>query len=157
MDAQLLTAAFLASDPQRTAAAAQCAADTTSVGCIMHRDVVCVTPELALDALMSVLLDHEIGGVPVVDPEGNPLGVVSKTDVVRACHEGERHLTVGDIMMPITFVLPETSSIARAAALMAFERVHRIVVMNEHGVAGIVSSLDVLGFVARENGYVLPG
>jgi CBS domain-containing protein len=64
--------------------------------------------------------------------------------------------TVGDIMTPVTFTLTEDASVSRAAALMAFERVHRVPVVDAGGkVVGIVSALDVLGWLGREDGYVV--
>jgi CBS domain-containing protein len=159
-------------------------ADRTPVGAIMRRDVVCVDPDLGVDSLMALMLSRGISGAPVVDAEGKPVGVVSKTDVIRACHEnggvsevdrqpfelgGERlvmprgsHLEptairVREIMMPITFTLTESAPVARAAALMAFEGVHRLVVVSMTGtVVGIVSSLDVLSWLAAASGYVVP-
>ena len=134
--------------------AIQRAASSTRIGDLMHHDVVCVTPELDIEALMAVLLEHQIGGVPVVDHSGAPLGVVSKTDVVRACHDGQRGITVGEIMMPLAFALPADSSVARAAALMAIEGVHRVLVVDDGAVVGILSSLDVLGWLGETAGYL---
>lgn len=147
---------FAVNGPE-AASGARPRADLTSISEIMQRRVVCVTPELDLDGVMAVLLEHQIGGAPVIDREGNPIGVVSKTDVIRACSEREAMLTAGDIMTPIAVVLPHSSSIARASALMAFEGVHRIVVMDGDAVVGILSALDVLAWVARDSGYLSLG
>jgi CBS domain-containing protein len=129
-------------------------ADTTSVQAIMTRDVVCVTPSLSLDALTTLLVDRGFGGVPVVDAEGYPVGVVSKTDLVRASRELEAHdretSTVGDVMMPIAFTLTEQATVATVAALMTCEGVHRMPVVDDAGhVVGIVSSLDLVRWIAR--------
>jgi predicted transcriptional regulator len=60
-------------------------------------------------------------------------------------------------MMP-PFSLTESASIARAAALMSFEGVHRVVIIDVSGVVvGVLSSLDILRWVAQSSGYVLPG
>lgn len=135
------------------------AAAATAVGEIMQRDVVCVPPDLDLDRLVALLVEHGIGGAPVVD-EGRPIGVVSKTDVVRVCSESRprSNVRVRDIMMPLSFKLTESASISQAAALMAYEGVHRVVIVGMAGdVVGILSSLDVLRWVAQHSGYVVPG
>ena len=50
--------------------------------------------------------------------------------------------------------MPAHSSIARAAALMSYERVHRVVVLSpSRAVVGIVSAMDVLRWLARNDGY----
>jgi CBS domain-containing protein len=59
----------------------------TPVSAIMTRQVMCVTAEVEAEMLFAVLLDRNISGAPVVDAAGELVGVVSKTDVIRACHE----------------------------------------------------------------------
>ena len=129
-------------------------ADTTSVQAIMTRDVVCVTPDMSLAAVTALLVDRGYGGVPVVDDDGAPMGIVSKTDLVRAVHEVEaderEDRTVRDVMMPIAFSLTEQATVATVAAMMSCESVHRIPVVDDAGrVVGIVSSLDLVRCVAR--------
>jgi len=50
---------------------------------IMRSEVVTVTPELSVRDLLHVLVEAQISGVPVVSEEGEIVGVVSTTDVVR--------------------------------------------------------------------------
>src|SRR5262249_50102003 len=65
--------------------------------------------------------------------------------------------TVGDIMVPLAFALPESASIAQAAALMAYEGVHRVpVVSTSREVVGLISSLDVLRWLAQRSGFLVP-
>lgn len=154
---------------------ARAGASETPVTAIMTRDVVCVSPDVSVESLTSLFLSRAFGGAPVVDDTGKPVGVVSKTDILRNDQEqGDTeklewsrgtgfHLhqlvreTVADIMTPVAFVLPENASIAQAAALMAYEGVHRIPVVSSSGsVIGLVSSLDVLRWVGQTSGYLVP-
>lgn len=121
---------------------------------IMSRKVVCARPEMDASLLRARLLERGVSGAPVVDDWGHVVGVASKTDLVE--HEvtskrGEK--SVADIMMPVVFTLPPEAPIGQAAALMAYEGVHRVVVVDDRGcVAGVLSSLDVarwLGWCAR--------
>jgi CBS domain-containing protein len=154
-----------------------------SISEIMTRNVFCVGPELGVDAVAALFLQRGISGAPVVDDDGRPIGVISKTDLLRGHQdrtypaegavvstgdddgillepsrspEGPGSLTARDIMMPVVFCLPANESIARAAALMAFERVHRLPVIGVTGeIVGVISSLDVLRWFAAEHGYVI--
>ena len=133
--------------------------ERATIGSIMTTDVLCVSSELSIRALATLFLDRGISGAPVVDESGCPIGMVSKTDLVRHYND-EAMKTVAavveDIMMPMALCLPANESIAKAAALMAFEGMHRVPVANTRGqIVGIVSSLDVLRWMAREHGYVL--
>ena len=131
------------------------AADRTPLAEVMTGNVICVLPDLDLDELTDLLMENNIGGAPVVDDDGRPIGVVSRTDLVRGHPPG---LTVADVMVPMAFVLPETATLSHAAALMAFEGVHRIPVVSARGcVVGIVSSLDVARWLAQSDGYIEPG
>jgi len=130
-------------------------ADRISVTAIMSKDTICVDPELSLKALLQVLLERGISGAPVVDATGRPLGIVSKTDLLR---EPILDGKVADIMTPASFTLSENASLARAAALMAFESVHRVPVVSSGGsVVGVVSALDIARWVAQQSGFCVPG
>lgn len=154
---------------------------TASVRDAMAHDVLCVSPYLSLTELVRLLLDHGSSGAPVVDPDGRPLGIVTKSDVVRVLESdgtlsrGRRcdasdsgievalsspevleHGTVADIMTTLTLGVSDSASIARAAALMAYEGVHRILVLSQEGkVVGLLSSIDVLRWLAKQAGYVM--
>jgi len=136
-------------------------ANRTPVSEIMTTHVVCVSPDLPVRELERLLLETGISGVPVVDAEGRPIGMVSKTDLVRRHSRppglvGDFEL-VRDVMITLAFCLPANESVARAAALMAFETVHRVPVVGSRGqVIGLVSPLDILRWLARGSGYVMP-
>jgi CBS domain-containing protein len=131
------------------------AADRTPLFEVMTRDVLCVMPDLDLVELNRMFLELNIGGAPVVDASYRPIGVVSKTDLIRGFPEGA---TVADVMMPVVYTLPESATLSRAAALMAFEGLHRIpVVSTENRVVGIITSLDVARWLAQNDGYIAPG
>lgn len=68
------------------------AADRTPLSEVMTRDVLCVLPDLDLGELTALLLELNIGGAPVVDDAGFPIGVVSRSDLVRSLDTGR---TVG--------------------------------------------------------------
>ena len=50
---------------------------------IMRTKLVTVGPEMSIHDLAKLLADKEISGAPVVDVDGEVLGVVSMTDVIR--------------------------------------------------------------------------
>lgn len=114
---------------------------------VMTPVVTCVTPDLSLDSLTELLLERGISGVPVVDEEGRPIGVVSKTDLVGRVATDR---TVLDVMMPVAFSLHDTDTLERAAQLMAAEHVHRIPLVDDQGrVSGILTSFDLARWVVR--------
>lgn len=130
-------------------------ADATPLSEVMTHNVVCVLADLEAHDLIDLLIERDISGVPVVDGAGWPIGVASKSDLLRGFPSGA---TVADVMAPMAFTLCESATLAQAAALMAFEGVHRIVVVSDEGrVVGVVSSLDIARWVAESAGYIEPG
>ena len=71
---------------------------------VMQRDVVTVTPETSVRTLLKRLVSSQISGVPVVTEEGEIVGVVSTTDVVRL-GAGEKELNAAELSWE-TLVLP---------------------------------------------------
>lgn len=147
--------------------------DSTPVCDVMTTHVFCVRPDVSLDALLGFLLERNISSVPVVDERGAPIGMVSKTDVVRHRYEddgaacSDDHLergfhgctlaqsTVADLMSPVPIIFGETTPISQVAAAMAYERVHQLPIVGLDGtVVGIVSSLDVVRWYAEREGHV---
>jgi CBS domain-containing protein len=134
-------------------------ADKTRVADIMNRSVFCVGPDLSLAGLSELLLARGFSGAPVVDAAGRPIGVVTKTDLLRSRMDTRewREKTVAELMMPVVLSVPESATIAQASALMSSERVHRLPVVSDSGVVvGIVSSMDVLAWLAEMHEYELP-
>ncbi len=141
------------------------AANEIPLSAVMRAGVVCVTPDMPASAVLSLMLERGFGGVPVVDAGGHPIGVVSKTDLLReyaadeeATKSGDTppERSVGESMTPLTIALPPSASVAQAAALMASQGLHRLPVVSDDGeVVGIVSPLDILHLVATLSGYDL--
>jgi CBS domain-containing protein len=111
---------------------------------------------------MAIFLDRAIGAVPVVDDDGFPVGLVSKTDLVRhryqnldgdwvdpppvddGFHAAPADATsVQELMNPLAYTLRDHAPIADAAALMTIEHIHHLPVVGGDGrVVGMLSTFD---------------
>ncbi len=129
-------------------------ADRIPVTDIMTRDVVCARPDLGVAMLARLMTDHRIGCVPVVDERGRPRGVITRFDIVEAMHRsqtgsGVAMQTAHDVMMPLVISLHDHATVAHAAALMAREDLHHILIVDAEGtLVGIVSSRDLVCWLA---------
>jgi CBS domain-containing protein len=123
---------------------------------IMTASVRCVRIDVTAEAVLDLLREHAIEAVPVVDAQGRPVGIVTKTDLFRELQLGHGiRRTAGDLMTRHVLWLPPEAAIASAAALMAAERIHHAIVLaDDRRVIGIVSSLDLLGWLARKAGFI---
>jgi CBS domain-containing protein len=52
----------------------------------MARDVLSVRPTTLAHEAAAVMLDHKVGGLPVIDDDGRLVGILTETDLVRVAH-----------------------------------------------------------------------
>jgi CBS domain-containing protein len=108
---------------------------------------------LALDVPLAVaadeLAERYISGAPVCDPTGRVVGVLSQSDLVQAYSQAPDERVAADIMTPLALSVAPDEPLERAIKLMAFEGVHRLIVVTPGGaLAGIITSMDVLREIA---------
>ncbi len=155
-----------------------------AISTIMSRDFAVVRDSLEVDQLVDYFLQTGVTSAAVSDEHGALMGCVSMVDVVRERHingetdqvrldfvtrggresgqrTGVRRVSqlscVRDIMMPFVLRLEEDATIDEAAAVMALERVHRLLVVSRTNEAvGTISALDVLRWLAERDGYKVP-
>lgn len=126
-------------------------ADRIPVTAIMTRDIVCARPELSVGALKELLVSNHIGCVPIVDDRGRPKGIVTKLDLVERV---EPALLASEVMMPLAITLNTHATIAHAAAMMAVEDFHHLMVVgNDHTLVGVISTMDIVRWLARNDGF----
>lgn len=121
---------------------------------VMQEDAAVVAPETPLAELERLFADAGVSGFPVLR-DGTAVGVVTRADVLRVL--GDRRsrtrergeLRVEDVMTrTIVAVTPETPLVDVAHTLVA-HRVHRALVIDDGGLAGIVSTLDIVELLAH--------
>jgi len=124
---------------------------------LMQQPVVTVELDTPVRDAVVALTDDHISAVPVIDRAGRMVGVVSSTDILTAEAEAEDDTAreslfaatpVRDIMTsrPLT-VSPETD-VKDAAQQMLYAEVHRLFVVDEDRVVGVLSTSDIVRAVA---------
>jgi CBS domain-containing protein len=121
------------------------AGDGPPVRHVMRPASVALRPEVARSVAADALRARGQPSAPVVDGEGRPVGFVGEAELLRA-RSGAR---VRDAMLRVALSVPESAPVARAAALMTSHGVDRVAVVSGDGVVvGVLSALDVMGWVA---------
>jgi len=138
---------------------------------LMTRDLVCLPHEMSMKEAARLLLQNHISGAPVVDNDGQCIGVLSATDFVTLTKKiGDKgHPCVGSTewevvveMMPedelAQFMTPDPvmvsprTSICRLARQMVDAHIHRVIVVDaENRPIGIVTSTDLVAALAYAN------
>lgn len=115
---------------------------------VMVKDVVIIDVRTTIDVAAAILTERRIGGAPVVAPSGEPVGIVTRADLLSPRHDG----TVEGAMTRVLYAVRPTDPLMTAVRLMAAEQIHRVVVVDERGaIAGILTSMDVVRALARES------
>ncbi len=127
-----------------------------TAGDLMSRDVISVSCETPLREAGRLLLLHQISGLPVVEPGGTCVGILSATDLLRWQIMSEEQLpteTVGECMTPDPVTVAVDTPLTELARRMVDAHVHRVVVVDRrHRPVGLVSSTDILAEMARAAG-----
>ncbi len=145
---------------------------------VMTTDVVTVTPEATLASAADVLADRGIGAAPVVDGDGQVVGLLRDEDLLST--EARLHIpttiailgvnftlpgqvarydeelrkavasTVGEVMEQEFPHLPPDATLEDAATLMHEADVTHVIVVDDGRAAGIVARGDLIRHLARD-------
>jgi CBS domain-containing protein len=145
---------------------------------IMDANPIVVTPDADVEAVIRVLHEHELSGVPVVDGDNRCVGIVTEADLVLADEEGDLHLphyielfgglvfvesmqrferrvrkasaaTARDMMSENPDTVTPDATIREAARLIVDRGHNRLPVVEDGRLVGVVTRVDVLGALAR--------
>ncbi len=143
---------------------------------IMSRDPIVVRPETPLSEAIKLLAENRIGGLPVVNDAGKPIGIISETDLTwqetgvtppayimlldsiiylenPARYERELHKalgqTVGEVMSEKPVTIKPEKTVPEAARLMNQRNINRLPVVDEDGKPiGVLTRGDIVRAMA---------
>lgn|SRR5690554_2745693 len=145
---------------------------------IMTKDVITVTMEDNVEKCASLLIKHNLSGLPVLDEAGKLVGIVTEGDLIRRASriQGPAVLEVlggliyldspkkfidelknsmgqkaGDVMTKKVVTVDPDQTIEEGATLLVEKKVKRLPVVNKEGeLVGIVSRRDIMSYLFPE-------
>ena len=116
-----------------------------TVADIMEPDVFWLPLDMPLNRAAEELSARQFSGAPACSPDGRIVGMISLTDLTEHYGGENEFRLVRDAMTPEVLSVRQSEPIDRAIQLMAFEGVHRLVVIDDdERLVGIVTSMDIL-------------
>jgi len=145
---------------------------------VMVRDVVSVRPDTDVADAIKLLTEHDVSALPVIDKEGNLVGLLSEADLIHRTEIGtERHRPwwleavtgastlaeefakshgkkVGEVMTDGVISVTEETSLSEIAALFERKRIKRVPVVKGGKLVGIVSRSNLIQALASAVGRI---
>jgi CBS domain-containing protein len=112
---------------------------------IMTETLVTIRPEASIRDAIEMLIGKEISGLPVIDPQGRLVGVITEFAMLAMVYDHEvRTQTVGQHMTREVITVNVDDPISRIADLCIVHRVRRLPVMRDGKLVGLIARRDVL-------------
>lgn len=139
---------------------------------VMTKDVITVSKQATITDVARLLVEHKISGLPVVDEEGQLIGMVSEGDLIfqdkklhtpafleilggviylenpqRVANDIKKMTAakVADIMTAKVYSVKEDTPVADIATIMVERQVNRVPVVDQAGkLLGIISRQDLV-------------
>jgi signal-transduction protein with cAMP-binding, CBS, and nucleotidyltransferase domain len=111
---------------------------------LMAASVMTATPHQSVEHVRALMSQHGIHALPVVDPDGRPIGIVTSSDLIDDLPPAK---PVGQLMTRKVFTIPRYEDPSMAARVMRNHRIHHLVVTHESRVVGMLSSFDLLALI----------
>jgi CBS domain-containing protein len=147
---------------------------------IMETDVPRVLPSDSVETVLRVLREHELSGVPVVNEGGRCVGIVTDADLVISEEGADLHLphyfelfggvvfleplrrfeqrlrkafssTAGDLMTEDPVTIEPSATVHEAARVISASRHNRLPVVEHGRLVGMVTRVDVLDALTRND------
>lgn len=136
---------------------------------IMTSPVITVTPDTPVREVVTLMLQHRISGLPVVDAENRILGIVTEADLIHKedavqarppvipwhgrslwlerkvdRHDKSKAMTAAALMTENVLTATEETGIRELAHVMVAHDVNRIPIIRDGRVVGIVTRADIV-------------
>jgi len=139
---------------------------------VMVRNVLTVGPDTSVADAVAMLVKHDISALPVVNPDGSLIGILSEADLLEREELGAEHhypwwiesLTpasklaervakahgkrVSEVMSTNVIFASEDTPASEIAALLETHRIKRVPIINDGKIVGIVSRSNLMQALA---------
>jgi CBS domain-containing protein len=143
---------------------------------VMIKDVITVAPSTTIEELARILMQNKVSGAPVVNNEGELIGIVTENDLISqnkrlhiptivrlfdafimlgSTSKIEKEIkkmaavTVDDICTKEVITVAEDTPVEDIATVMSEKKVHLIPVVEGKKVKGIIGKIDLIKGLSR--------
>ena len=110
------------------------------------RGVVCIERNTTIEDAAKILAGRKIGALPVIDSAGEPVGIISERDIVRAiANDGAKAVgkAIDELMTHRIVTCKAEDPVADILELMKNNEFRHLPVWGNDGLVGMISMRDV--------------
>lgn len=111
----------------------------------MATNVIVTSPHKSIEHVKNVMKTNKISAVPVVNPQNEPLGIITSNDFSQVLNNQSPISTL--LHESHLYQIPAYNNVDVAAKIMLKHHVHHLVVTHEGKLVGIISSFDLLKLI----------
>lgn len=111
------------------------------------RRLITIHPDATVKDALALFVPHNIGSLPVVDSDGNLVGIFTERDVLHKVHEDCEHFPrrrVRDVMTPDPVTCAPGDLVHEVMGKLSHHGVGQLPVMDGNRIVGVVSVGDLV-------------
>ena len=120
---------------------------------LMNKDVVTIRDDAPVSELCDVMQVAHANGLPVLNAHGELVGIVTEDDILYGTmgvfDKDGSPVLVGEIMTSPAICATEDTDVVELSRMMSGLRIHRIPILLNGRVTGVVRALDVVRAVSE--------
>ena len=115
-----------------------------------------ISPDETLKSAAQTMQNHNISALVVTEADGSLAGVITRTDMVRACyhHSEWSMLPVREFMAPDVVTVHLDDKLAKVMELLIDHHIHRVVAVEPHGdkvrPVAVLSAADIVYHMTKD-------
>lgn len=113
---------------------------------LMVESVMTTSPTQTVGHVREVMARKRINSMPVVGEDGEPVGILTSTDLL---DDPPDATPVAKVMSTKVYTVPRYSDVSEAARIMRNHHLHHVIVTHEKRIVGILSAFDLLKLVEK--------
>jgi CBS domain-containing protein len=102
---------------------------------------------------VNVIINQDVGGIPITDGDGNLKGIVTERDVMKVLATENSGRTVEDIMTTSVHVTSPDTPIGEVCQEMVRCRFRRLPVVVDDLLCGIVTATDIMNYLGKGKAF----
>jgi len=134
---------------------------------VMTSPAITITAGTSIKDALTLLDEHHVTSLPVIDSRGHLVGIVNEADLLRHAvrHDARAHMIldervgenpsrIEDVMSQLSMTVTGDSDLSDAVELMNSTAIKSVPVVDYGRVVGVVSRSDVVHLLARSDKHI---